>query len=402
MPIGHVEESVPSQVVASHILVYADSADHRLKALDAQGNKHLLSRYSVGENYLINGGFDLAQRQAPGTLTTYSTLTTTRKYAADRWALNGENDSLQWARRDTITSPETGLTARFAGRLLKITNAGKATMVQIVEGTSTAPLRGRRVRVSFKMKRITATPITMRLGLLALGSGGTVDTVPSTLYTDLTTAAGTDPTLGANVTQLTPQKTESTGTITGNGVDCVLTTAWQRFSATFDVPSTCLNLIVAVWSNDNLAVNDEVNFGEAGLYDGEEIMDWTPRPMSQEVAMAQRFYCKTFNLDIAPAASVGAASGEMRWPCTVGATTAQPAAQTWEFPVTMRAAPATLTGFNPGAAGAQARNITDGVDCTATAITANGEKRCFVAWTTGAGAAVSEIIGLHITAEAEL
>lgn len=72
------------------------------------------------------------------------------------------------------------------------------------------------------------------------------------------------------------------------------------------------------------------------------------------------------------------------------------------FPVHMRAAPTTLTFYNPSAANAFVRNTTAGSNATATAsanVAASGMDATFTgiaAWT------VAQSVALHYTADAEL
>ena len=81
-----LSQEVPSAPPAGKIAIYVDPADGNLKALSPDGSVDLLSPSGLRErNYLINPEFQFAQRQVPGTLTTYSS-TTARVYAADRWA----------------------------------------------------------------------------------------------------------------------------------------------------------------------------------------------------------------------------------------------------------------------------------------------------------------------------
>jgi hypothetical protein len=192
------------------------------------------------------------------------------------------------------------------------------------------------------------------------------------------------------------------GTIVGSAMNFTLLSTWARYSATFLVPTNCVNLVAAVWSNDVLAFNDDVLLTECGLYDGQEILDWICLPRNVELLRCQRFFCKTFNAATAPAQNAGALTGEARIPSPVGASTAFPACWTWEFPVTMFKAP-TLTIYNPQAANAQVRNQTLATDCTASAATADGDKRCLIAATTPASTvAGTNILGIHISADAEI
>lgn len=392
--------ATPPTPAVGKLTVFADTADGRVKVVDETGAVHFLTSCDWGENVLLNGAFDLAQRQVPGTLTTYSNLTG-RAYGADRWGMTNENASIQYQRIDSSGAPETGLQARMYGKFKKITGAGKIIVSQVIEGSNTMPLRGRPVRFQVKLKYAIAASMTVRLGLLYLTSAGTIDTIPATFVSALG-AGGTDPTWGANLTALAPISVDG-GAVSGLGMNCILTANWVRYSAVFTVPSNCKNLIAVIWSNGQLAINDELNIAEAGLFDGQEIMDFTPRPIHQIIQSCERYYQKTFDIDTAPVQNAGVATGALRSVLGKAAATALAAQLQWRFRVPMRTATQTFTTYNPAAANAQVRQIGGtAADLTATATanpTANGVD---VTATGAAGGAVGDQVGVHLSADNEL
>ncbi len=221
-------------------------------------------------NGLINGGFDFAQRQIPGTLTTYAANT----YSADRWKSYSENASYQYQRQDGLA--EGGLTSQYFGAFKKITNAGKMFIYQIVEGRNSVALRGKTVIFQCQMKASSAK--TIRMGIFELQNAGTIDSVPSPIVT----AAGansTDPTMGTNVAVITAAQSKS------------VSTAMQTFSVSVTVPSNSKNLICAVWTDSQFSVNDIIYIAEAGLYVGSSAQVWTPRLVEEELRLCKR-YCE--------------------------------------------------------------------------------------------------------------
>jgi hypothetical protein len=354
-------------------------------------------------NWLANGGFWFAQRQAPGSLTTYSSVGG-RVYGADRWAMSNENASVRYQRIDTSAAVETGLQARFYGKVKKITSAGKMLICQALEGNDATQLRGRTLRLQAKMRCSVASAMNVRMGLLQLTSAGTLDTIPSTAGNFVTAwgAAATDPTLGTNLAYVTPKSgvTGEGGTVSGNGLTCALTTSWALFGLVVDAPATAKNLIFAVWTDGQPAADDELNIAEASLTDGYELQDWTPGPIQQELARCQRYCSKTFNVDTAPAQSVGAGTGEFRF-IAGSAGAFHEGSPTYFFPVPMRSAP-TATLYNPAAANAEVRNITGGADCSASAAGGITERGLYVAATGDGGAAVGNHLGIHLLCEAEI
>jgi len=390
--------TVPNTPTANLADIYYDTSDLRMKYVDEFGGIYALSQADWGENLLINGGFELAQRQAPGTLTTYSN-TTGRTYGADRWGMTNENASIQYQRIDSNAATETNLNARMYGKFKKLTSAGKMIISQVIEGTNCAPLRGRTVRFQCKMRYSVAASMTVRLGIVYLTSAGTIDTMPAT-FVSAFGAVGTDPTWGTNLTAIAPTLLDG-GTLVGSGMNCVLTANWVRYSATFTIPSTAKNVIAVIWTNGQPAANDELNIAEIGLYDGNETMDWTPRPIWQIIQSCQRYYCKTFAIDTAPVQNAGINTGEFKFTAGIIAAGAE-RSPSFRYPVTMRATPVTLTAYNPAVANAQVRDETASTDCTAQAFVGANDSSLGVTCTGSATTIVGGLLGVHISLDAEL
>jgi hypothetical protein len=329
-------------------------------------------------NYLINGGFDFAQRQAPGTLTAI----TDNRYAADRWRVTRENADVQYIRVDA--TGESGLTSKYYGQLKKITNAGKLHICQIIEGVNTVPLRSKTVIFQVKMKASSSK--TIRMAILELQNAGTMDSIPATLVTAFGVDS-TDPTLGTNVAVITAAQSKS------------VTTSWQSCSVAVTVPSNSKNLICAIWSDADFSANDTLSIAEAGLFYGSVVQAWTPRLTRDELSLCQRYYWKSFSLDTAPAQNTGVV-GAVRFPA--GKAGANSEYASFSYPVPMRAAP-TLTFFNPSAANAQTRDSVAGADCSATVAGGNANENIFSVFCTGnASTAVGNALDVHATAEADL
>lgn len=393
-------EAAPGTPAANKVTTYPDSADpRRIKAKWEDGSIHLLSQAENFDNALLNGGFWLAQRQAPGTLSTYSN-TSGRAYGADRWGMTNENASIQYQRIDSSGTPETGLQARYYGKFKKITSAGKMVVSQVIEGTDVMSYRGRVVRFQAKMKYSVAGSMTVRMAVLQLTAAGALDTIPAT-FVSAFGAVGTDPTFGTNLAALTPiAGIADGGSIVGNGLTCVLASTWTRYSFCVTVPSDCKNLVLVTFTNGQPAANDELNVSEAGLYDGYEIMDWSPRPIQQIIALCQRFYAKTFELDSLPQATT--LPGALR--SIVGKAAAALGAQFhWRFPVVMRGTP-TVATFNPVTAANTNPRRTGGTAGDETAVaTANiSSVSADITATDAAAGAVGDAVQVQATADAEL
>lgn len=230
----------------------------------------LYSNSSQLYNYLINGGFDFAQRNVtPTTLFTVSD----KDFGADRWWVTRENADVQYNVNDA--TGETGLTSKNYGLFKKITNAGKFVVVQVIEGVNSVPLRGKTVVFQLKMKASSAK--TIRMAILENQNAGTIDAPPSTLVTAFG-ADTVDPTFGTNVAIITGAESKS------------VTTSWQSFSVSVTVPSNSKNIMAAFWTDSDFAVNDTLSVAEAGLFVANSVQAWTPRLITDELLLCQRFY----------------------------------------------------------------------------------------------------------------
>lgn len=329
-------------------------------------------------NFLLNGGFDFAQRTTPGTLTTVSD----NAYGADRWKQTRENADLQYQRNDATS--ETGLTSRYYGKYKKITNAGKFMVFQILEGQHTVPLRGKTVIFQVKMKASTAK--TIRMAILELQSGGTMDTIPGT-FVSAWNVDSTNPTLGANLAVITGAESKS------------VTTSWQNFTVSVTVPSTSKNLICAVWADADFSSADELNLAEAGLFLGATQLIWTPRNIAQELLLCQRYYWKSFDIDIAPAQNAGF-DGCLRW-LAIRAGAVGNNSPSFVLPTRMRTNP-TPTTYNTSAANAQVRDGAAGADGSSTAAVLQVGDKLYINCSSNAATAIGNALLVHASADAEL
>lgn len=354
-------------------------------------------------NVLRNGGFWFAQRQAPATLTTYSNVGG-RTTTADGWGVSNENASVQFRRVDSSGAVETGLQARFFGEWTKITAAGKVQIMQAVEGNLACQLRGRNVRVQVNLKGIVAGA-QWNLALVQLSSTGTLDTIPNGagLFFTAQGGAGVDPTLGANLAYLPPTAGKAGDNCTAgtNSYACTVTTAWQRFGGIFSVPVNAKNLVAVLYSHNQVTATNGVAITQAMLVDDEAIQEWKFTGVPLELARVERFYFKTFNVDTLPAQNVGLNTGEFKFMSVVVGALAM-AGIGFRFVNRMHRAGITLTLYNPSAANAMVRNVTDSTDTTLSTITANGEQGCWLATTAAAGSLAGEHLAVHLSVDAEL
>lgn len=247
---------------------------------EAAGVKAEIPTFTVDDttNHLINGGFYFAQRQMPDTLTTIADGT----YSADRWKITRENADLQYIRVDA--SSESSLVSPYYGQFKKITGAGKFLICQPLEYLDTLKFRGKPINFQLQMKASSAK--TIKIAVVELNNAGAADTLPTLVTT--WGVDGVDPVLGANLSTI------------GTPSICNVTTNWQVFQFTGTLPVNSKNLLVMVWANADFTAADTLSLAEAGLYYGSVQRTWTPRHIGNEIALCQRYYEKTYSLDMRP------------------------------------------------------------------------------------------------------
>ena len=351
---------------------------------------------------LRNSGFWFAQRQNPGNATTYST-STGRAICADGWGLTCENTSSTYRRTDALIAPEANLQSRYYGRFLKTLITGKLEITQGIEESDSANVRGRTVRVQVQLRGLVTASALWNVGLVQY-TGPFTNLILNNFYS-AQNANGTDPTLGANYAYITPNGAfpADGGVIVGNKIQAMITSdpTWVRVGGCFDVPTTGKNLIVVIWSDSQVAVNAGIAVTEAHLVNSTAIQDWLPLPQEEELARVQRYYSKSFNTDTLPASSVvpGRVYG---WVSAAGVTAGQRFGI--RLPVTLvpRQNNPTVTLFNPGGAGAQARNIVTGDDATVTNFADQSENGFEVHFTGQAAWVVGQPVVIQYTIDAEV
>lgn len=398
-----LQQAEPSSPAANYADIYPDSADKlRIKSKDSNG---IVSRFFGGEPYNIvrNGGFWFAQRQAPGTLTTYSNIGG-RIITADGWGISNENASTQYRRVDTRTSFETGMSSPFYGEFTKITSNGKIQITQVIEMVDCSALRGRNVRLQLKMKSVVAGSAQWNIALVAWSTTG--DIVPSGAGLVFTAqgAAGVDPTLAAGFAYLAPVagKAGDNCTAGSNSYAATVTTSWQRFGGVFTVPTNTRNLMVVIYSHNQVTTTNGVALAEVSLTDGEEITDWAPKAYSEEMLRVQRYYAKTFSIDQAPIQSLGLQSGEAKGIAGKAGAVANAGFIFWKLPTTLRAGGITPVTYNPAAANVNVRDITASVDHSALVVVQSTADLYVFGSTGNASTAVGDQLGLNASVDCEL
>jgi hypothetical protein len=397
------EVTAPSAPASGKVAVYS-GLDEKIKVLDDQGFTSVLTPDGWRDkNILLIGDFNYYQRGAHT-----ATLNTNRTYGPDRWGMSIQVSSNTFTQVDTSGATEAGYQPQYYGRFTQTTAPGKLVLSQVVAHGNMAHLRGQSCRVQFLARQSIGTNAVLRLLVLQLTSAGTVDTVTNAGFITAYGANAVDPTFPANHTAITPTLVESgTAVISGAGITTnQLNSTWTQYSGCFTVPSTAKNIIVCIVTHNQLATNDVINIGEIGMYLGEEVRTWTPSSDMVELLQMQKYYSKSFNLGVTPAASlsVAAAGPGATGNIFVAAAVAKAANINIRFPVRMRTITPTVTLYTPVAAGAVPYRITGTTPAVQTTAVTTGihDYGLQVQATGDAAGTVGDVVGVHWTADAEL
>jgi len=249
---------------------------------DLSGTLNTLSgaASTVNKNYLINGGFAVAQR---GTSFT-SGANNDDAYTLDRWyILSDGNDAID-VTQETTTVPTNG---EFAIALDVETVNKKFGIATIIENKDVIGLVGNTVTFSFKAK-VSATTKLDNVKAAIVAWSGTADTVTSDIISAWN-AEGTNPTLIANATyENTPANLN-------------LTTSYASYSITAAVDTASTqNIILFIWSDvTDTTLGNFVYIAEAKLEKGSSAsaFEYAGGTFQGELAACQRYYYRRTAVD---------------------------------------------------------------------------------------------------------
>jgi hypothetical protein len=334
----------------------------------------------VSPNYLLNGAFQIWQRGPAATFSIPSGVD--NKFTADRWAYNkngtgtGSIVRVAFTPGHSVTANNPILTngaietANYLRHTRAVAGTGATTNLFYQKIPNVRTLAGKKATLSFWAKADASRQLSIVLRQV-FGAGGS---------TAVSSAAQV-----AN-----------------------LTTAWQKFILTYDLPSIDTKT-VGTGGDDNLSIRIEQPLNttftiEYALFQLEEGPIATPfrfRTFEDERIDCLPFFQKSFAYATAPAQNAGTA-GATFFHQVLAASTGQNSPSI-PFIIPMRATP-TVTIFNPNAASAQVQNATRATAATGTTVNSNSSDRMFIINYTSpaAPAAVGDIYSAHWTAEAEL
>ncbi len=228
------------------------------------------------KNYLINGGFAVAQRGTSFTSTGGANNDDT--YVLDRWYILSDGNDIIDVTQNTTVIPTNG---EYAIALDVETVNKKFGIATILENKDCLNLIGNTVTFSFKAK-VSATTKLDNIKAAIVSWSGTADTVTSDIISAWN-VEGTNPTLISNATY---ENTPANLSITTNY-------ATYSVSAAIDTPSTN-NIILFVWSDvTDTTLGDFVYLAEAKLEIGSSAstgFNYAGGTYAGELAACQRYY----------------------------------------------------------------------------------------------------------------
>lgn len=347
-----------------------------------------LSKY---RNLIINGDFRLAQRVDATTGTLVTTAGQSRHFDRFRLDVTNSTGTIQ-QRQQSTTLPASPLFTQTAELQPTVADASVAAadVVQLryaLEGYDIYGLRGKTFTLSFYVySNKTGTYcvyLSNQAGNRRYVMEYTIDSVNTWERKELTFTFDPDGTWlsGANI---------------GMTVHFVLMAGTNYQTGT-----------VGSWisSADARATASQVNFMDSTsnvlLLTGVQLevanaaTDFEFRSQSEELLLAQRYYAKTYDVDVKPGTNIGLTpAGGFQM---MGAVTGQAFYVHWQYPVCMRAVP-TITTFQPNATDTTGLwgNSVATITATANAI---GQRGVSV---NGVAAAAGRVYSVCLTAESEI
>jgi hypothetical protein len=321
------------------------------------------------KNLLINGALDFWQRG-----TSFTSITTTPVYAADRWRMEvggGSGVNINTTRQTSVPSDTS---FPFSMRNLRTAGTGTSETVKVqrIEAVNIAYLIGKTLTFSFWAKA-EGTSSNMFIRAFVPSSGTPDSWTVGRTYT--------------NDTQIFAKN--------GN----TITASWQKFTASFVVPSSAINGLAIGIGCVTTATNDGFSTTGFQLEEGPVVNDFVRAgvDIGSELALCQRYYEKSYPLDTPPGTSIGSGSTPCR--ATAASTGTFGLQLTIAYKVTKRAVPSTVNFFSTSGVSGNLRNVTSSVDVAGVI---EGSNQFGVGIRTNAAPADGAGHICHFTSDAEL
>lgn len=334
-----------------------------------------------GQNYIVNPSFDVWQA---GTSFAINAAT----FTADRWSAQRGVAGATVLR----AAGASGSRAEYSMRVQRDAANAATTGVNVVQ------------QLESRMARQLAGQSVVFTCPFETGA----DYSPTT-YPNIIIYTGT----GANEAYSHTIPGFTTGNVSSGNLGTLLPTFGASTTGTlvsnnYVMPTGILQAAIRmVWSYPAVAAgaNDWISLSNCKLEIGRAATPFQAVPKAQVLDEVMRRYQKSFLEATAPAQNVGVGTGEFRAGSTITAAAAGtlgtiPFAQ--QMALTATGSLPTCTLYNPAAANAQVRNITDGADLSASSAANVGQMGFEVQTTGSAGTIIGETLGVHWTCDSRM
>lgn len=327
-----------------------------------------------------NGGLEIWQRDAGGAASIAVTASTTA-YTADRWYIaTGANQAF-------TVSQQTGLItgSRWCARVQR--NAGQTGVGAVVFGypfdsDGISRMRGKKVSLTF-----------------AASTGADWSPATGTLTATLYVGTGAVSKRGAGFTN------ETAVVAVASNIAASTAAAIYGAISSAVVPATAAQAeLQFTWTpvgtagaNDWFAL-DDVMIDASPAPDLGFQTAYERLPFDLMLYRCKRHFWKTFPYATAPAQAAGAGTGELYGMAGKAGATAQ--FLPFRHPVSMRATPTAVTLYSPATASAQVYDETAATYSTSSSYSGLTSEGGYITATGAAGAAVGDLLGIHLVVDA--
>ncbi len=281
-------------------------------------------------NLLINPSFELGQRDSSFTAAT-TFLNSDDTYLSDRWILLSDGNDIV----DVTHQSSGGVSGEDPYVRFDVeTISKKFGYLQVIENKNCRQVLGGKVSFSFEARVSDATKLS-DIRAVVLSWTSSADVVTS----DVVSTWNSE---GAVITPIADWTAENVAT------DLGVTSTWTRFTIEdIDIDTaSAANVAVFIYSND-VATNDTLGtlfeMTKVQVEPGAVATPFDHRDISEDVAFAQRYFCKTYNIGTVP----GTVTNNGTMIAASASTNSAPSSRPWRFPVDMRALP-TIIFYSPG------------------------------------------------------
>lgn len=358
------------------------------------------------ENFIINPSMGICQRSGGVAGTTWATAA----YGPDRWKMFNPGAAIQYVRSAAIAADFAYSGAGTANAAMQGTPWNRlrhaqyatlsighnaAAMFQPIESHLSTALLGRVVVMQLLMLDASAGAVPVQFGLLE--STNTID-APGAPF-----AGGAPLSLSAGFAPCQVLKTWNCGSYELGARGVVL--GWTFMAAAFRVrycsaANALINNLIPF-----IAPISTVGIGGVDLLPGSCPRIWTPRSRAEELAMCERFYQKTYNVDVIPGTVTAVGADEWHAQTTIAASVAGTQRQSHPFRTRMMKNPAVVlyassTGAANGIANITGGNVRGG--CTVSVTGESGFLEVDVDNSDADAITANDTLRAHWTADAEI